>query len=43
MGISTEPIHTTAKRHAIYRAPVRLLCMPYALVNRRSLVRLDLF
>jgi hypothetical protein len=25
MGISTEPIHATAKRHAIHRAPVRLL------------------
>jgi len=26
MGIPTEPIHATAKRHAIYRASVRLLC-----------------
>ena len=35
MGISTEPIHATAKRHAIYRAPVRIT-VPYALVKRHS-------
>ena len=27
MGISIEPVHATAKRHAIYRAPVRLFCL----------------
>jgi hypothetical protein len=35
MGISTQPIYATAKRHAIYGAPVR-----YALVEHNSQVTL---